>query len=133
MNLATNRRGAKGFTLLEVIVALAILGLSLAVLLGIFSQSLERSRAGTNEDGARVLAQSLLAESAHAPAREGEGDAEGGLHWKVRVAPYGSDSDAQSWAEALETVSVVVSWREERRTRRFVLSTLRLAPKAGAP
>ena len=57
------RGGERGFTLIEVLVALTILSISLAALLAVFTQGLDRARESRNEAAARVLAQSLLAQA----------------------------------------------------------------------
>src|SRR5437773_11599039 len=56
------REGEAGFTLVEVIVALAILSLGLSVLLGVISGSLRQTADAARMAEASALAQSLLAE-----------------------------------------------------------------------
>src|SRR5690242_7186668 len=56
------REGEAGFTLVEVIVALAILSLGLGVLLGVISGSLRQTADAARMAEAGALAQSLVAE-----------------------------------------------------------------------
>jgi general secretion pathway protein I len=92
----------RGFTLLEVLVAFAILALSLGVLIHIFSTGLDNLALGGQYSRAILLAQSRLAalgveEPLAAGGSSGEfGD---GYRWHVTVTPYnlpaptGADSE----------------------------------------
>jgi general secretion pathway protein I len=123
----------RGFTLIEVLVALTILSISLAVLLAIFTQGLDRAGESRNEATARALAQSLLAQ-AEISANPSVGDSSGvinGLAWHLRVAPYGSPADRAAWQENVAEVTAAVSWRGDRRSRSVSLTGLRFLPKAG--
>ena len=64
------RAGTHGFTLLELLIALAILSVGLTVLLAIFSQGLQRSRDDQTEATARAFAASLLSQSLAGPEAE---------------------------------------------------------------
>lgn len=123
-----------GFTLIEVLVALAILGVSLAILLGIFSQSLEYTSETRIETQARVLAQSLLAQTGDETALhvgETSGTTPSGLSWRVAVRPY--EREAQnSWPVAAVTVIARVAWIANGQQKILSLETLRLTPKAPA-
>src|SRR5437763_2184256 len=67
-HFALRRSGSQsGFTLIEVLVALTILSISMATLLAIFLQGLDRARESSNEAAARVLAQSLLTQAKASP------------------------------------------------------------------
>jgi len=117
----------EGFTLLEVLVALAILSVALTVLLGIFSQSLTQVRALREREAARALAQSLLAEQgidiAIAPGTTG--GRTGAFSWRIDTSPYGeTDSDAPR----LASITVRVWWQGGART--MTLTSLRPMPKA---
>ena len=81
-----------GFTLLEVIVALALLALALTLLLGTLSGATRKLRDAEDAGRAALHAQSLLAQegvgTALLPGRR-EGQWEGGRYrWRLQVAPY---------------------------------------------
>ena len=124
-------RNDEGFTLLEVLVALTILGISLSVLLTIFSQGLERARDNRESMAARVLAQSLLARTnAAADSQPGQMNGQGpeGLSCHVLVTPYGSRGDPADAPFKAATISATVTWQEHGHGRSLTLDTLRLLP-----
>jgi general secretion pathway protein I len=121
-----------GFTLIEVLVALGILGISLAVLLQIFSQSLTRARESQNEMAASAIAQSLLADAGPSmPLVLGdtEGKTTDGFFWQLHVEPYGSDADRTAWPMDALSLSVTVGWNDAGKKRSMTLTTLRAVPK----
>jgi general secretion pathway protein I len=124
----------QGFTLIEVLVALAILSVSLATLLGIFMEGLERTRQNQDEMAARILAQSLLAQ-ADAVARPQLGSNSGrtntGLQWRLDLRGVGQQGPTSGVAMALVTASVF--WRGNNAERSLTYSTLRAIPGDSAP
>jgi general secretion pathway protein I len=123
-----------GFTLIEVLVALTILSISLATLLAIFLQGLDRARESSNEAAARVLAQSLLTQAKASPnlafgASAGKVNA---FVWRTQVVPYGTAADRSAWQTNPAQIVATVSWRGDGGRRSVSLSTLRLLPKPGA-
>ena len=129
------RRADSGFTLLEIIVAVAILAVSLAALLQVFSSGLKGARVAQHHTIATLLAESKLATiGVEAPLEEaetsGEYDDDYGLRAAVRrYQEPGPDAAAESPVVAYEVV-VTVSWEETGGVRSVSLSTLRLAPAA---
>jgi general secretion pathway protein I len=126
-------QGEGGFTLIEVLVALTILSISLAALLAIFTEGLDRARESRNEAAARVLAQSLLAQAKVSP-NPSMGDSGGrinGYLWHMRVLPFGSVADRASWQADAAEVSARVSWLGDGGMRSITLSTLRYIPRPG--
>jgi type II secretory pathway component PulJ len=116
---------------LEVLVALTILGLSLAAIFAIFSQSLSREHVRDDAFRAQRLAQSLIAEAITAPtlqagARSGKTE---GLSWQVRVAPYAASDDWTAPGLHTAQVNVRVTWPGMTRPQSLTLSTLRLMPR----
>lgn len=123
------RAGEGGFTLIEVIVALAILGLSLTVLFAIFSQSIARIRVNETRESERLLAQSLLQRTMLSdPIPADSAGRTDGFLWHVHIAPFGSEDDAHNWPQSAHEVTVTVA-REGHPGDHVTLSTLRLGPK----
>ena len=123
-----------GFTLIEVLVALTILSISLATLLAIFLQGLDRAKETSNEGAARVLAQSLLTQAKAAP-NIAFGTSTGkinGLQWRTQIEPYGSAADRSAWQKIPAQIVATVSWRGEGGLRSVSLSTLKLYPNPNA-
>lgn len=120
----------KGFTLIEVLVALAILSLSIGALLKVASTGIDRVRESENEQQASALAQSLLARAGNdIPLADGDvsGTDSGGLRWSVHVAPFGGAADHAAWSSDAKSVTVTVIWGEAGR--HLSLSGLRLLPE----
>lgn len=89
MCAASNRPCEKGFSLVEVLCALAIAAISIVVLTGGVTGSLRSARALDMHLGARVILQSILedelAAGNTAPAvREGDS---GPYRWRLTIAP----------------------------------------------
>ena len=121
----------RGFTLIEVLVALAILSVSLATLLGIFMEGLERTRQNQDEMAARVLAQSLLAQAGAVErpqlgAKTGRTSA--GLLWRLDLRGVGQAQQAPTSGVAMALVTASVFWRGSGGERSLSYSTLRAIP-----
>ena len=123
-----------GFTLLEVVVALAIAGLALVGLFRAGSGGLFAVDTAARVEEAVQRAQShLAAVGRDAALVEGEftGDDGGGYRWALRVSPLASrQSLAQDGASTATTtlfnVEVAISWPGHEGDRSVVLRTLRL-------
>jgi general secretion pathway protein I len=122
-----------GFTLVEVIVALAILSTSLSVLLGIVSTGLLRTSSAERMAEAGSLAQSLLAEvGTRYPIGPGErsGEYADGYHWRLNLQPVGSDTEWEQRSVGLYEVSADIEWEDGEDRRSFRLNTLRIGVRA---
>jgi len=125
-------RGSDGFTLLEVLVALTILGMSLTVLLAIFSQALAREHARDRAVAARIFAQSLIAQTLTAQTLGlgvSSGHSDAGLSWQLHVDPYGEASGEPATGLQVARVSATVTWSGAGNRQSLTLATLRLLPK----
>lgn len=101
-----------GFTLIEAVVALAILALTLGVVYESFGWSLRRTTGVEKREAAWLTAQSLLAGIRGRPMLE-EGTERGagvdGLEWETRIVPASAAIDPQSPIKPFE-VTIDVSW-----------------------
>jgi general secretion pathway protein I len=111
-NNAACRRDA-GFTLIEVLVAFAILSVCIGSLFLIFQTSLHRGEAAAAERSATAAAQALLATvGTDIPLVDGErsGTLPPGLRWQVVIRPYGDPDPQRLLPMVPHAVSVTVWW-----------------------
>jgi general secretion pathway protein I len=128
-------RVARGFTLLEVVVALAIAGLAFVLLFRAGGTGLVAANTAGRTEEAVERAQSHLAAiglEANLVAGDRQGDDGGGFRWHLSVHPVASREilSADGVSRLLTTlyaVEVAVSWKTRGRDRRVVLDTRRIA------
>jgi len=127
-----NAKCEAGFTLVEVIVALAILSAGLGLLLGLISNSLRQTASAQRMAEAGSLAQSLMAEVGTVlpigpEARDGQYLK--GYRWHLKVQPYDGARENEERPVGLYRVSAKIEWEQGAERRLYVLTTLRLGPK----
>ena len=120
---------AQGFTLLETLVALALLGLALGVLMQIHTQGLRNVRIGDGHSRAVAVAEGVLAQVGSALAlepgtAEGRGGDGSGYRWRVEIAPATREGAPVA---GLFDVTVSVEWQQFGKQRGTVLSSQRAA------
>ena len=134
--MATSRARQQGFTLLEVLVAFALLALALTLVLGALSGAARQVRQSADSSRATLHAQSLLAQLGSGEAlkpgqREGDFD-RGRYHWTLEVSPFAdpfaSRAQLDPGAPQLLDVRLLVRWGTERG-QSLQWRTLRLAPR----
>lgn len=122
----------QGFSLLEILVAFAILAISLGVLLQIFSTGLRSATLAEDYSKATLHAQSLLAAlGTEIPLTEGviEGQIDARFHWRSTVSQFSEDSAGiTGFRGTAYRVNVEVFWDDPGQTRSVVLESLRLGP-----
>lgn len=126
--LTTRRARDRGFTLLEVLVAFAILAFTLASAYGVFSDASRSVASGERYGLALALAQNRLAEiDAASPGENWDGAGDYGeiYRWQVETRAL-PDSVAESVRFVPVIVSVSVSWQDGGP---LVLETIRLKPR----
>ena len=118
------RASVRGFTLIEVLVALAILALTFSFAYGAVSGGLGRLSDDGWSEHAVLLARSQLARVGHDLAlADGaiDGRDASGFTWQISIAPYGA-----SGGVAGHRVEVKVDWRAGRLMHHIRLETIRL-------
>ena len=129
-------RHDRGFTLVEVVVAIAILALMAGIIFRVNFDSIRNVHRADALANASMLAQSLIAKvGTELPLREGEtrGQSGAGLQWRVQMKRYGDAADRAQWPLAAYTVTAEVTLRDGPDTQPVALMTLRLGPKETAP
>ena len=147
MKGAGRSRRQAGFSLLEVLVAFAILSISLGVLMQIFSRaSLSTVAANQYSRAASLVEARLAAVGGAIPLEPGavSGEPEDGFEWEVGITPVElgldglgvtADSGLLSGEFGVEApvtayrVSATALWRDGPKVRRLTLSTLRVGER----
>lgn len=133
-----------GFTLMEVVVSIAVVGAGFAVGLAAMSGSLRLMRSAGEYEQAMLLARAAITEALSYPdydiADDREREVYQGVEYAyrvefrpVRLAPFTratESDDARATRAALEQISVDVYWGEGRNYR---LVTYRRAASAASP
>ena len=125
-------RQTSGYTLVELLIALAILSVSLTLLFGGISTAVQRANRTETRDEATQLALSLLAQTGPVwPIQEGpiSSGATRFFNWSVEGIPYSSSQPPGSDAMSLIVVKVSVDHAVTNRTA-AQLTTLRSKTEA---
>ena len=125
----------RGYTLLEVLVAFAVLALALTLLLGTLSGGTRQVRWSADAGRAALHAQSLLADvgvgtALEAGRRDGVFD-DGRYRWSLEVSPWVEPSlpppaVVDPFAPQLLSLQLTVLWGEGGPRERLQLQSLRL-------
>lgn len=121
----TVRARQRGLTLLELLVAFAIMAMSLGLLYRIMGGSASSVGQIERTQRAVVLAQSLLALRDTVPEGGWQDAGESaGYQWRIQSAPYPTDYTGPNIPPLYE-VGVTVAWSDGDRPRSLALTTLR--------
>ncbi len=120
----------QGFTLIEVVVALAILGIGLTVVIELLSGGLRLARVSQEYSTAMNYARSKLEEVLIQPALEEgteEGEFDDTFRWemgveKVDILPLEKDRDFKPPVELFQ-ITINVNWKSGSRTRSATVKT----------
>ena len=120
-----------GFSLLEVLVAFAILALTMGVLLQIFSRALSTTAVSGSFARAAELAQATLARAGvETPLEQGDtaGEAGSGFTWAMRVTQIDVSDLFPDQSPPVTTYRVTATayWQDGAAERHFSLATLRV-------
>jgi general secretion pathway protein I len=123
---------ARGFTLIEVVLAFAILALGLGITMQIATSAMRNARQAAQRTEAALYAKSLL-DSVGVGERLEEGDSSGefsdDFQWTLSAVPYEVESETQLEPGAspvqLYRLELVVSWGSGRNEQEAHFVTLR--------
>ena len=116
----------RGFSLLEILVAFAIMAMALGMLYQVMGGN-ARSTAGLGErERAALLAESLMAAHELVPPEGVSGSGEtAGYAWQIASAPFSSPANANPGAALLHELRIAVRWHDGTSPREFAITTLR--------
>jgi len=111
-----NRSKNKGFSLLEMIVAIVVMAFSFGALYSAVAGSSKIIRVDERYSYAHGIAQSVLALYATVPKEgmQASGKTEGGFRWQVIAAPIEGEYPAQLIEGSLQQIHISVSWEESQ-------------------
>lgn len=119
------RRYERGVTLLELLVAFAIMALALGMLYRAMGGSARSAGDVERYQRAIVVAESILSLRDAVPEQGWQQAGEtAGFRWRVNSRPFATGLEGPS-IPPLHEVAIVVSWSDGTNQRNFELSTLR--------
>jgi len=130
----------KGFTLLEILLAISILGVALAVIMQQFSAGLRIANTSKTYTTAITYAKQKLEEfqlQQEIEETEESGSFDDGYSWRITIMPYedyleeeGDDEDLfEHLPLEMFRLDSVVSWMEGEKEKSVLLSTLKTVKK----
>ncbi len=128
----------RGFTLIEVVVAVAILGLSSSALFGLFSTSVDNIRRIDKLHRYHLAAADVMNRVLLLPVLPADGQASGRLSqidadWRVRVEPWIPESFDGRPAQAIVKIVVEIEFDGRSGRRNISLETVRPSPLTYTP
>ena len=131
-------RYQRGFTLIEVVVAVAILGLSSSALFGLFSTSVDNLRRIEKRHRYHLAAADVMNRVLLLPVLPADGQAGGRLRqidadWRVRVEPWIPESFDQRPEQAIVKIVVEVEFDGRSGRRNIDLEALKPSPLTYGP
>jgi general secretion pathway protein I len=120
-----NLQAARGFSLLEMVVAMSILSLCLTVLYQATGGATRNVRTDEKYAYAVELARSLLALNERVPVQgvNTHGETPGGFAWRATTSPVPVSGESLS-PGSLHTIEVAVNWDDGSKTRFVVLHSV---------
>jgi len=123
-------RKQKGFTLIEVIVAVAVLGLAGSALFSLFGRSIDNIRRMEELHSYQLAGEEVMNRVLLLGQVPADGEARGRLDqidadWRVRILPWIPETLEGSPEQAIIRIEVEVSWDGRAGRRNLVLETVR--------
>jgi general secretion pathway protein I len=118
------RRSSEGFTLLEALLAVALLAAAGTIIFSILGEGVGRTNSAAQHRRAVMLAESLLARAGNDIRATTSGRDEAGLAWRVTLRPYTRDSRSNEGLPLAEVIAQV-EWTAGGSPRTLQISTLR--------
>ena len=124
----------KGFTLMETLVALAVLGITLAVIMELFSGGLRSGRLSDDYTRAAVFGREKMEDilsSKYLDEGSSQGELKEGFRWKASISRLEPpEEEAEKTPFHIYRVKVSILWGDQGREKSFDLETMKLTGKA---
>ncbi len=135
-HLRPNSKVLAGFTLLEVVVAMTIIGLGVVTLLEIFSSGLRLGARSSERSEMLTYGRQAMDEvlARHTLEERGEESVPGGTgRWRVEIQPVQREASSLALSSAweLKEVTLEFKYRDGGRQKQVQLKTLRLVKGTG--
>jgi len=126
----------RGFTLIEIAIGMAILGLGVVLALQVFGGSMRLARNAARLTEAVVHAKALMDSVLWAPElAEGvtHGEIGNGFRWQrtIRAAGLEDGAEEDQTDVKLAVISVTVEWDEPNGVKAYTIGTMRIVPNYG--
>ena len=122
-------RNEKGFTLLEILAAMAILAVAILTLIQMFSGSINQAAQAERYLNGVYLAQQKFSQLEMANFKsditEGEFENQEGYRWQLEILPYESPLNNEEARIQIEKVSLRVYWEDRDQEKEVQLVSLK--------
>ena len=129
----------RGFTLLEILLAISILGVAVTVIMQQFSAGMKIARMSQSYTAATIYAKQKLEElqvEEEMREKEESGDFEDGYYYRVSIMPYEDYIEDEEDSEIFDLLPLemyrlesVVWWKEGEKEKSIALATLKTVKK----
>ncbi len=131
-------RSERGFTLIEISIAIAVLGVGVVSAMQVFGGATQLVRAASRRSEAVMHAKALMDAALWAPEmvnEESHGEIGEGFNWQRVIRPAGPeegiDPEKLSTDVRLAVVSVLIEWTEPSGAKSYRVGTMRIEPDLG--
>jgi prepilin-type N-terminal cleavage/methylation domain-containing protein len=129
---------SRGFTLIEVAIGIAILGVGVVSALQVFGGSVQLARDAGRKSEAVMHAKALMDSVLWSPelvANVSHGEIGDGFKWERTIREAGPEDGIEESEYRgdvkLAVISVTVEWQEVRGVKAFTIGTMRVVPDYG--
>ncbi|MDG2305473.1 MAG: type II secretion system protein [Candidatus Binatia bacterium] len=128
---------SRGFTLIEIAIGMAVLGLGVASALQVFGGALQLARGASKRTEGVMHAKALMDSTLWAPELAHSvsgGEIGDGFRWERNIREGGIEEELDGEPRAdvrLAVVTVVVEWDEPGGVKTYELATMRVEPNYG--
>lgn len=125
---------SRGFTLIEIAIGMAVLGVGVATAMQVFGGALQLARGGAMRTEGVMHAKALMDSTLWAPELAhsvSHGEIGDGYRWERNIREAGVEEglDGEPRADVrLSVVTVVVEWDEPSGVKSYELATMRVEP-----